>query len=213
MLYGCGYKFVATQSNILLLVMISAYYLWDIPVLALYVHKIRWIKKKRVESVVSKGDKLKKDELVIIRRINYILTKVTILTILYEIFGAIAVIGIRVLDMNKVGQSILREFGVLIDSVAMMLIVHLMMEYNDNEYSKLLNILRRLKLCCCFELSEIGVMNDDGQNIYDNVEKDDQEHPSDLPTKYRKSIDTKTKSANALPVVHKFHSPSIDSVI
>ena len=209
MMYECNYKFVRKWSNILLITMISAYYLWDIPILVLYIHKIRYIKKRRFQktssNTVTNDNNTKENKLVIVRRINYILTKITILTILYEIIGSFAFIAIKTLDINMIEQSILREFGILIDSVVMMTIVHFMMEYNDAEYMKLLKIISRLKLCCCFDLSG-----------YDGTDEDKPKHnqQTNVPQKSnaRNSIDTKT--INALPVAPAgFKQQSIDSVI
>ena len=118
----------------------------------------------------------------------------------------IAIISIRTLDINNILQSILREFGVLIDSVMMMFIVHLMMEYNDCEYTKFLKVLNRLKLCCCFDLSGIVGTNEtmtDSKIV---------SSPKQQNNNNRRSIDTKT--CNALPVaLDNFKQQSIDSVI
>ena len=213
MMFECNYKFTKS-SNILLLIMISAYYLWDIPILLLYINKIRAIKRKKFSGsntkVTTKTNNNDNNDTIILGRINYILIKITILTILYEIAGSLALISIRFLNMNHDKESILREFGIVIDSIVMMFIVHLMMEYNDNKYMKLVKILFRFKLCCCFDLTGIiGTKQEYLKNIKTNNNGNNNDNKK---LENRKSIDTKT--VNALPVApDQFKQQSIDSVV
>ena len=133
------------------------YYVYDLTVLFLYIFKICIIKKikKSTKNNVDAMDKTANTNALMITRINYILTKITILTSLYQINS----ITVQVLITTRYGNNyqniaffrILLQFMAMLDAINSVLVMHLMIEHNDKHYQKLLRILNKCGICNCFD--------------------------------------------------------------
>ena len=172
---------VTDFGKIWLLITFIVYYIWDLTILSLYVHKIWSFKKaKDVDKGVSK-------------RINYVLSKIIILTILYEILsGLFALMIIDITGDDSLWLRFLREFGLMIEVLVNAAMMYLMIEHNDERYLQLLQILNKCKLCNCLLISE------GDEEIQDSIDINEQ-----------KSIDTKT--IHQVQMVHEQNENSLAS--
>ena len=119
------------------------YYGWDLTVLLMYVYKICVLKKVNFSNANDK-------DISVIKRINYVLNKIIILTLCYEFFGIFTQIYLVSETSWKGLWMMFREFVLMTESVVSALMIYLMIEHNNEQYLKILKILKKSKLCCCF---------------------------------------------------------------
>ena len=126
----------------------------------------------------------------IFRRINYIVFKLFILTILYQIENIVVVVTWQMTNGVNFSYSIvIMQLG----PICLCIIMYLMIEHNDNEYIKLLIILKKLHICCCFRSLINEFIAEHKQRI--------QESHNEIPEINLNvdTIDTRTNHLNVLP--------------
>ena len=167
------------------------YYLWDLACLFFYIYKICILKKVRF-AIPNGGDKK------IIKRINYSLNKITVLTLCYEFIGIISNIFVMYTEINKHGiiWVIVREIIKMNEHISGAWMIYLMIEHNDEEYQKVLRILNKCKLCYCI---------DDGYE-----EKEKQNVPQEMELPKKPTVDTKT--SHPMPKSH-IVNPNENSIV
>ena len=108
------------------------FYIWDWTVLLLYVIKLCQFQRMRHQMDI------------VHKKVFFILQKILLLTIIYEISGMIALF-ISGFTRTDVLSNICLTVSVSISSF----IIFLMIEHNNDHYIKMVNILNSCCLCCC----------------------------------------------------------------
>ena len=121
---------------------------WDWFVLLLYIIKIVQFQRMR-----QKID-------IVHKKVFFILQKILLLTIIYEITGAF-VVSIHSV-FNTV--SILRAFGSSLNVITSSMIIFLMIEHNNDYYIGIIKKLNSFYLCCCCKSLIQDVINHEIQN-------------------------------------------------
>eukprot|EP01084_Bolivina_argentea_P105178 188289_1 len=133
-----GCKYFATKFYNKLTPSYSAlFYIWDWTVLLLYVIKIIQFQRKKSALKTAMNE-------IVYKKVKFILQKIVLLTIIYEITGAIA-IGVHGLFESNFIWAIATSLDVIFSSF----ILYLMVEHNNDYYLYLINLLNSWRLCCC----------------------------------------------------------------
>ena len=159
----------------------------------MYVYKICVLKKARFSNANDK-------DMSVIKRINYVLRKIIILTLCYEFYGFIFLTYMVYDKFHGKGLigMMFRELFCMTECVVSALMIYLMIEHNDEHYLKVLRILNKCKLCYCF---------DDGEEKENEGDVLHRMKSHNIPT-----IDTKTVYADhTVPMEHKTYQTSVSS--
>lgn len=149
------------------------YFGWDWLVLSLYIIKIIQIKNKKTSS----NDK---NNTIVTKRIAIILHKIVLLTIIYEITGMLEIIFITIIDESTIIGSILK-IPIYLDPVIISAVMYLMIERNHQQYLKVLNIMYKSKICCCFNCLMIESINTiDEQNTAANIQEENNKNEKNI---------------------------------
>ena len=136
-------------------ILLPIYIVWDLTVLGLFIGKVCQIKSKFKEQEHENG---------IYKRISFILQKITILTVLFEIKHVIAG-GIDMMTQFGVKHVLVIDsvyYG--IDHVISTILIYLMIEHNNDEY------IRFMKVVCCNKC--VDYPNDDNVHLEDGKQND-----------------------------------------
>ena len=178
--YYCS---VELSKGPLFLMIVSAYYAWDLAVLLMYIHKVCVFKRVSDKNMDKQ----------MMKRINYVLSKIIILTLSYEILTVI--IATRLFYSNRAKDSLalglLNEVSFMIDSLSHVVMLYLMIEHNDDQYKKVLRLLNKCRLCYCFD--------------------QEREKDVEMSIEFNKGATMDTKTKNKLPMDHTTNEKSIDS--
>eukprot|EP01084_Bolivina_argentea_P309689 535732_1 len=160
------------------------YYPWDLIVLLLYIVKICAIKRRKYSNEHNDTDRS------IIKRINYILTKIIILTILYELFSFIIQVMVVFINHNSsTALLMIRELMFMSDAICSGIVIFLMIEHNNEHYLNLLQMLNKLQLCCCFDTAIEYI---EEQNVRTQVKNNEN----------KKEITADTNTINPVQMTH-----------
>ena len=130
------------------------YYLWDWIVLFLYIFKVAQIHKKSDFS----SNAMQNEQ--ILNNVKFILFKITMLTILYEINNIVAYL-IHVMFVSFGLHNMVVLYLYCIQYIISANIVILMAEYNHPKYMKLIKRMNKFRLfCCCKSFINDALMNE-----------------------------------------------------
>ena len=138
----------------------AIYVIWDFGTLLLYIFKIRQFSNFKNNAVLAH------------KRIMFILYKITIITIFYQMFIVAAFIILIPISFYIQVDSIIDIALVMVfssKSVAWSLSMYFMMEHDEKEYKKFLNVMYRTKLhfcCCCCRTMVIEQLKDDKVELH-----------------------------------------------
>eukprot|EP01084_Bolivina_argentea_P013614 25556_1 len=136
---GCHWKHNPQYIFQFTLPTILAYYIfYDLLVLGIYIYKIHQIRKHTAF----------KDE-VIYKRINFILHKIQLLTIVYEINAIILFVVACMTAFSPFGLAVVLPITNCIHTIWSVITIYLMVEHNNSEYMRLINTFNNKKLYCC----------------------------------------------------------------
>ena len=146
---------------------------WDLSTLCLYIYKTLSLKSQMKESeAVSK-------------RISNILNKIIILTIMYQLFFFLGLIISSFREYWNYFGLIGWSFSNLISSMAMIISMYLMMDYNKKDYVKFIKLFKRFCFCLSCSATCCDIDNDDQNNDTD----ESHESTNAVPTTKRGSDD------------------------
>ena len=159
------------------------YYIWDWIVIGLYIHKIIQFRRSSTsnfdqsenENSASNSNSAAKSTM--IQRIDSVLKKILLLTLIYELSGFLSVI--QIFQLGPFGL-ILRPF----DGTIPAMIIYLMLKCNHDEY---IHILYKLK-CCCI-CCECLTPNMSEQDVMDNI-RNHRKHKGKKQREEDKTTDT-----------------------
>ena len=136
---GCilDYQFTMNIHRIIAIGGISWYYILDLTVLLLYIFK-----NYQIQNHTSFK------EIKIYQRIKFIMHRIIVLTLFYELKSFIAIF-INFVTTPIKSSSLIHPVIVGIDTLLTVVIIYLMIEHNKEEYMKFLKILRMNRLCYC----------------------------------------------------------------
>ena len=173
---GCTLDFKLTMDvhTIMAITGISWYYILDWMVLYLYIYKNHQIQ-------IHTSFKQKK----IYQRIKFIIHRIIVLTIFYEL-KSLTAIFINFTTTPLKPASVIAPIIVGIDTLLTVVIIYLMIEHNKKEYIKFLKVLRMNRLCYC-----CGPIVKQEPDFRENTDK----ITITVPPAEQESVDTKTKDA------------------
>eukprot|EP01084_Bolivina_argentea_P309690 535733_1 len=178
------------------------YYPWDLIVLLLYIIKICTIKSKKYSINSNEQNVTDQRMIKVIKRINYILTKIIILTILYELFSfTVQIIIVFIPPNSSMILLMIRELVLMSDAICSGIVIFLMIEHNNEQYLNLLRILNKLQLCCCFDTA---IDDKEEKNVTTQIKNSAHDNKNEI------TVDTKT--INPVQMTHIGVENSVASV-
>ena len=109
---------------------------------------------------------------IIFRRINYIIFKLLILTVLYLIALFFVAICWEFTNSMNLSWSI---FILQLHPISVCIVMYLMIEHNNPSYIKLLKVLRKCGICCCFKSLILASIAEHDESVQDNIVEDNQD--------------------------------------
>ena len=132
------------------------YWIWDLSILFMYMYKIKSLQEN------DKTNEPKTNQ-----KVMFILNKITILTLFYQIIGFSSRIFVRIItqlfDFNQVVIIIIFQFIASTITLSWAYSMYLMMDHNQRKYLKFLSIIKHLKfhwICCCWRYKVIDQLNE-----------------------------------------------------
>ena len=149
--FGCKYE--STQYYSLLVGIFSAmFYIWDWFVLILYIIKIVQFQRKQ-----------KENNSIVYKKVLFILQKILLLTIIYEITG-----GIVIFFHGQTQSNFIWALSASLDATISSSILFLMIEHNNDYYVKIIQTLNGYYLCFCCKSLIKDVIEHELQDVVEN---------------------------------------------
>ena len=155
--YGCQW-FYDSAGTLFLALGHFLYVIWDGSTLVVYVYKLSQYRKIIKQMVKTAADNSSQN-MRLYQRIKTALSKVVILTLIYELFGNYTTLS-AVLWREIIGQynsvflSIQHNFALSFSAFIPAFVVYLMQNHNKKHYEMFLAMLSKLRLtCCCNQLA------------------------------------------------------------
>ena len=175
--FGCIYE-TTEYYGLLIAIHAPVYYIWDWFVLILYIIKIVQFRRK-----------LREKNNIVYKKVLFILQKILLLTIIYEITGAIFIFFH--------GQTQSNFFWALtasLDITISSLTLFLMIEHNNDYYVKMIEMLNGFYLCfCCKSLIDDVIEHELQDVIENNNPTRDKEVKMDIEDTIHETRDISTK--------------------
>ena len=171
------------------------YYIWDVTILLLYIFKVVQIQRNN-EYIKDKN---------ISNKIKFILLKIVILTLIWELVGFIA-LAIHFTTVDSSYNGILHPVLWSVDYFISMYLVILMMEHNHDRYLRFVSVLNTFRLfCCCQKLVDDSIGEGNTVTVYTIDMKDGKDvkkkrKESSAQTAVSAPIPDRMKSFNQLSI-------------
>lgn len=129
--YGC--EIVNSQLYYILVPIATVwFYAWDWTVLSMYFYKMYQLKKHKIF-----------DNPVVYSRVKFIMNKIVLLTVIYEI-KVVLIVLLNTILLDLPISSILIPVFIMVDVISTVVIIYLMVEHNNDEF-----IITMKRCCCC----------------------------------------------------------------
>ena len=172
--YGCRWSDAhSTASSILNLSLLALFLCWNGAILVVYIYKLRQY-RQMVQTMMASSENSSKKTIKLLTAIQSALSKILLLTLIYEFFGSIIAVMAFVLQRLSgegssylgIADGIVSAFDVFVSALA----VYLMQMHNEKNYVSFLAWANGLYLtCCCQKLArdsdekQLCNMNDSSQ--------------------------------------------------
>eukprot|EP01084_Bolivina_argentea_P090339 162822_1 len=185
--FGCHWVFQPIFNGVVVPIILLYYICYDFLVLGIYICKIHQIRRKQnFNDTVS-------------LRINYILDKIKILTIIYEIKSIGVIVSAMMIGFDLYVLTIALPIINCIDVIYSFITIYLMQEHNENAYMKLIAFVSNHKIICCVCCCKRAI-NDAIEYTKDGGTDDKQKKTNDI---FKKQIDLSANTTdNTIEMQH-----------